>query len=290
MKKLTFMAASAIAAMSIMSCGNSTPKANLKSDVDSMSYAIGMAQTQGLKEYLVGRMGVDTTYMKEFIKGLNEGANAGDDKKKAAYYAGIQISHQIRNQMVMGINHEVFGDDSTKTISLKNFMAGFVSGVTGKNGIMTVQEAGMMAQAKMQQLKAKTMEAKYGDNKKKGEEFMAANKSKEGIKTLPSGVQYKVIKEGNGPIPADTSMVSCNYEGRTIDGKVFDSSYKRNQPLKLRCNQTIKGWTDAMVHMPVGSVWEVYIPQELAYGEREQGDIKPFSVLIFKIELLGIEK
>ena len=290
MKKLTFMAASAIAAMSIMSCGNSTPKANLKSDVDSMSYAIGMAQTQGLKEYLVGRMGVDTTYMKEFIKGLNEGANAGDDKKKAAYYAGIQIGQQIINQMVMGINHEVFGDDSTKTISLKNFMAGFVSGVTGKNGIMTVQEAGMMAQAKMQQLKAKTMEAKYGDNKKKGEEFMAANKSKEGIKTLPSGVQYKVIKEGNGPIPADTSMVSCNYEGRTIDGKVFDSSYKRNQPLKLRCNQTIKGWTDAMVHMPVGSVWEVYIPQELAYGEREQGDIKPFSVLIFKIELLGIEK
>ena len=288
MKKLTFMAASAIAAMSIMSCGNSTPKANLKSDVDSMSYAIGMAQTQGLKEYLVGRMGVDTTYMKEFIKGL--GANAGDDKKKAAYYAGIQIGQQISNQMVMGINHEVFGDDSTKTISLKNFMAGFVSGVTGKNGIMTVQEAGMMAQTKMQQLKAKTMEAKYGDNKKKGEEFMAANKSKEGIKTLPSGVQYKVIKEGNGPIPADTSMVSCNYEGRTIDGKVFDSSYKRNQPLKLRCNQTIKGWTDAMVHMPVGSVWEVYIPQELAYGEREQGDIKPFSVLIFKIELLGIEK
>ena len=290
MKKLTFMAASAIAAVSIMSCGNSTPKANLKSDVDSMSYAIGMAQTQGLKEYLVGRMGVDTTYMKEFIKGLNEGANAGDDKKKAAYYAGIQIGHQISNQMVMGINHEVFGDDSTKTISLKNFMAGFVSGVTGKNGIMTVQEAGMMAQAKMQQLKAKTMEDKYGDNKKKGEEFMAANKSKEGIKTLPSGVQYKGIKEGNGPIPADTSMVSCNYEGRTIDGKVFDSSYKRNQPLKLRCNQTIKGWTDAMVHMPVGSVWEVYIPQELAYGEREQGDIKPFSVLIFKIELLGIEK
>ena len=290
MKKLTFMAASAIAAMSIMSCGNSTPKANLKSVVDSMSYAIGMAQTQGLKEYLVGRMGVDTTYMKEFIKGLNEGANAGDDKKKAAYYAGIQIGQQISNQMVMGIHHQGFADDSPQTISLKNFMAGFVSGVTGKNGIMTVQEAGMMAQAKMQQLKAKTMEAKYGDNKKKGEEFMAANKSKEGIKTLPSGVQYKVIKEGNGPIPADTSMVSCNYEGRTIDGKVFDSSYKRNQPLKLRCNQTIKGWTDAMVHMPVGSVWEVYIPQELAYGEREQGDIKPFSVLIFKIELLGIEK
>ena len=234
MKKLTFMAALAIAAASITSCGNSTPKANLKSDVDSMSYAIGMAQTQGLKEYLVGRLGVDTTYMKEFIKGLNEGANAGDDKKKAAYYAGIQIGQQISNQMVMGINHEVFGDDSTKTISLKNFMAGFVSGVTGKKGLMTVEEAGIMAQTKMQQIKSKTMETKYGDNKKKGEDFMAANKKKDGVKTLPSGVQYKVIKEGKGAIPADTSMVSCHYEGRTIDGKVFDSSYKRNPPLKLR--------------------------------------------------------
>ena len=134
------------------------------------------------------------------------------------------------------------------------------------------------------------MMKQYGPNKEKGEKFLAENAKKEGVKTLPSGVQYKVIKEGTGSIPADTSKVKVNYEGRTIDGKVFDSSYKRNQPLTLRCNQTIKGWTDAMVHMPVGSVWEVYIPQNLAYGEREQGDIKPFSVLIFKIELLSIEK
>ena len=290
MKKLFFGAVVACAAATFVACGNSTPKADLKNDVDTMSYAMGMSQTQGLKEFLVERMGVDTAYMDDFIKGLNDGANAGDDKKKAAYYAGIQIGQQISNQMVMGINHEVFGDDSTKTISLKNFMAGFVSGVTGKKGLMTVEEAGIMAQTKMQQIKSKTMETKYGDNKKKGEDFLVANKKKEGVKTLPSGVQYKVIKEGTGAIPSDTSMVSCHYEGRTIDGKVFDSSYKRNQPLKLRCNQTIKGWTDAMVHMPVGSTWEVYIPQELAYGEREQGDIKPFSVLIFKIELLGIEK
>ena len=284
------MAAMAIVAAGMVSCGKSTPKANLKSDVDTLSYAIGMAQTQGLKEYLVERMDVDTTYMKEFIKGLNEGANAGDDKKKAAYYAGIQIGQQISNIMMKNINREVFGNDSTKTISLKNFMAGFVSGVTGKNGLMTVEQAGQTAQTKMQQMKAEQMMKQYGPNKEKGEKFLAENAKKEGVKTLPSGVQYKVIKEGAGAIPADTSKVKVNYEGRTIDGKVFDSSYKRNQPLTLRCNQTIKGWTDAMVHMPVGSVWEVYIPQNLAYGEREQGDIKPFSVLIFKIELLGIEK
>ena len=290
MKKFSFMAALAIVAAGMVSCGKSTPKANLKSDVDTLSYAIGMAQTQGLKEYLVERMDVDTTYMKEFIKGLNEGANADDDKKKAAYYAGIQIGQQISNIMMKNINREVFGNDSTKTISLKNFMAGFVSGVTGKNGLMTVEQAGQTAQTKMQQMKAEQMMKQYGPNKEKGEKFLAENAKKEGVKTLPSGVQYKVIKEGSGAIPADTSKVKVNYEGRTIDGKVFDSSYKRNQPLTLRCNQTIKGWTDAMVHMPVGSVWEVYIPQNLAYGEREQGDIKPFSVLIFKIELLGIEK
>ena len=290
MKKFSFMATLAIVAAGMVSCGKSTPKANLKSDVDTLSYAIGMAQTQGLKEYLVERMDVDTTYMKEFIKGLNEGANAGDDKKKAAYYAGIQIGQQISNIMMKNINHEVFGDDSTKTISLKNFMAGFVSGVTGKNGLMTQEQASMTAQSKMQEIKSKEMMKQYGPNKEKGEKFLAENAKKEGVKTLPSGVQYKVIKEGSGSIPADTSKVKVNYEGRTIDGKVFDSSYKRNQPLTLRCNQTIKGWTDAMVHMPVGSVWEVYIPQDLAYGEREQGDIKPFSVLIFKIELLGIEK
>ena len=278
----------AFAAATFVSCGNSTPKADLKDEVDTLSYAMGMAQTQGLKEYLSDRLQIDTAYMDDFIKGLNDGANAGDDKKKAAYYAGIQIGQQISNQMVKGINHEVFGDDSTKTISLKNFMAGFVSGTTGKKGLMTVEQAGRVAQEKMVSIKAKAMEKQYGPNKVAGEKFLAANKKKPGVVTLPSGVQYKVIKEGNGPMPKDTSMVKVNYEGKTIDGKVFDSSFKRGQAVDLRANQVIKGWTDALVHMPAGSVWEVYIPQQLAYGEREQGQIKPFSVLIFKIELISV--
>lgn len=106
---------------------------------------MGITQSQGLTEFLVERMGVDTTYMDALIAGLNDGANAGDDKKKAAYYAGIQIGQQISNQMVKkGINHEVFGEDSTKTISLKNFMAGFVSNTTGKKGLMTMEQAGQL--------------------------------------------------------------------------------------------------------------------------------------------------
>ena len=110
------------------------------------------------------------------------------------------------------------------------------------------------------------------------------------MKVLDGGVQYKVIKEGNGPLPKDTSLVKVHYEGKTLDGKVFDSSYKRGEPANFRANQVIKGWTEALVHMPAGSIWEVYIPQELAYGERQQGaDIKPFSMLIFKIELLEVD-
>ena len=286
MKKLTIVAAMAIVAAGFTACGNGAPKASLKSDLDSMSYAIGMAQTQGLKEYLVDRVGMDTTYMDEFIKGLNEGVNAGENKKKAAYYAGIQIGQQVSNQIIKGINHEVFGEDSTKTISMKNFMAGFISGTTGKQGLMTMDQAQTVAQTKMQEIKARELEKTYGENKAAGEKFLAENAKKEGVKTLPSGVQYKVLKEGTGATPADTSLVKVHYEGRTLDGNVFDSSYKRNEPTTLRCNQVIKGWTEALVNMPEGSVWEVYIPQEQAYAERETRDIKPFSMLIFKIELI----
>ncbi len=290
MKKITLAALVAVAAATFTACGNSTPKADLKNDIDSVSYAIGMAQTQGLKTYLAMNLGVDTAYMDEFFKGLNEGANAGDDKKKAAYYAGIQIGQQISNQMVKGINHELFGDDSTKTISLKNLMAGFISGASGKKGLMTVSQAQDYVQNKMNSIKKKAMEQQYGANRKAGEKFLAAYKKQAGVKSLPGGVLYKVIKEGSGEMPKDTSTVKVNYEGKTIDGKVFDSSYKNRQPITVKANQVIPGWTTALTHMPVGSVWEVAIPQNLAYGDRDQGQIKPFSVLIFKIELLGVEK
>ena len=290
MKKLAIVATMAISAATFMSCGNSTPKADLKNDVDSMSYAMGYSQTQGLKEYLVGRMQIDTTYMDEFLKGLNVGASAGDDKKKAAYYAGIQIGQQISNQMIKGINSEVFGEDSTKSISLKNFLAGFAAGTTGKGSVkMTMEEAMKLAQTKMSQIKSQNMEKQYGPNKAAGEKFLKENAKKPGVVTMPSGLQYKVIKVGNGPMPKDTSTVVVNYEGKTIDGKVFDSSYEKKEPVTMRVNQVIPGWTEALLRMPEGSAWEVYVPQNLAYGEREAGQIKPFSTLIFKIELVKVK-
>ncbi|MDD6130856.1 MAG: FKBP-type peptidyl-prolyl cis-trans isomerase [Prevotellaceae bacterium] len=288
MKKFGFIFAAALAAL-MSACGNSTPKADMKNDVDSLSYAIGMAQTQGLKQYLVQRMGVDTAYINEFVKGLNDGASAGDDKKTAAYYAGVQIGQQIL-QMEKGINNELFGEDSTQTISHKNFMAGFVAGTLEKDGLMTTEEAGQMAQAKMQVVKSQHMEKVYGDNKKACEEYMAKIAKKEGIQKLDNGVYYEVITEGKGEIPADTSRVKVNYEGKLINDSIFDSTYKRGEPTTFRCNQVIPGWTNALTHMPVGSTWKVYIPQDQAYADREAGLIKPFSCLIFKIELISIEK
>lgn len=280
------MAAALVATMA--SCSKSgAPKADLKTDVDSLSYSIGLAQTQGLKAYLANTVGIDTTDMAEFIKGLNEGANAGDDKKKMAYFAGVQIGQQISQQMMKGINYELYGEDSTQTISLKNFMAGFVSGVNGKTDIMTVEQAQELATKKMESIKKEQMEKKYGDNKKKSEEYMANIAKKAGVKALANGVYYEVITEGKGAIPADTSRVKVKYEGKLIDGTVFDKT--ETDPITFSCNAVTPGWTEALTHMPVGSKWIVYIPQDQAYGAREAGNIKPFSALTFTIELIDIE-
>lgn len=290
MKKFTFAALFAIAAAAFTSCGNGTPKANLNNDIDTLSYAIGMAQSDGLKQYLVERMGVDTAYIDEFIKGLNEGAAAADDKKKQAYLAGVQIGQQVSTQIYKGVNYEVFGEDSTQTISMQNLLAGFVSGTTGKKQLMTLEQARQTAENMMRAIKTKNMEKQFGDYKKQNEAYLAANAKKPGVVTLPSGVQYKVLTEGTGAIPADTCRIKVHYEGKTIDGKVFDSSIQRGEPVEMMVTQAIPGWVEAVKHMPVGSKWEVTIPQALAYGERAQGElIKPFSTLIFTIELIEIK-
>ena len=289
MKKISILAVAAIAA-AMVSCGNGTPKADIKTDIDTLSYAVGMAQTRGLKEYLVQRMGMDTAYIDDFVKGLNESVNAGDDKKKAAYYAGQQIGQQISQQMIKGLNYELFGEDSTQTVSLNNFMAGFVAATTGKGELMTLDSAAVLAETMMVTIKDKQINERYADNKVASEKFMAEIAKKEGIQTLGDGIYYEVITEGKGEIPADTDRVKVDYEGTLINDSVFDSSYKRGEPTTFMCKQVIPGWTKALTHMPVGSTWKVYIPQEQAYGSQDRGMIKPFSALVFKIELHSIEK
>jgi FKBP-type peptidyl-prolyl cis-trans isomerases 1 len=288
MKKVSIFMAIAAAA-TLASCTGKGPKADLKTDIDSLSYSIGMSQTQGLKDYLVQKVEMDTAYMDEFIKGLNEGVKE-TSKKKDAYFAGLQIGQQIKNQMIKGVNKELFGEDSTKTISIDNFMAGFVAGTLGKNQKMTMQQAQEYTQKNMEAIKAKSMEKAYGANKKAGEDFLAANKAKPGVVTTASGLQYKIVKAGTGATPSDTSKVKVNYKGTLIDGTEFDSSYKRKEPATFVANQVIKGWTEALKLMPAGSKWIIYVPQNLAYGSRDAGQIKPFSTLVFEVELLEIVK
>lgn len=290
MKKFTIAALTCIAAAAFTSCGNGTPSASLKNDVDTLSYALGMSQSDGIKEYLSERLGIDTAYIDDFLKGVTEGATAGEDKKKAAYMAGLQIGTQFGTQMLKGANYELFGNDSTQTISLKNVIAGFADGVKGKGALMTVDQARKTFEVKMPAIKKASMEKQYGEYKKANEKYLADNAKKPGVVTLPSGVQYKVITEGKGALAADTSMVKVHYEGKTIDGQVFDSSYKRGEPVDMRANQVIPGWKEVLTKMPVGSKWEVSIPADLAYGAEARGQIiKPFSTLVFTIELISIK-
>ena len=277
------------------SCTAQSPKANLKTDIDSLSYAIGMARTEGLDQYLA-QQGIDSTQMADFLKGVYEGAAKIDDKD-AAYMAGLQIGQMVSKQWVEGFNQQIFGSDSTMTLSREDMLAGFVAGVIGKGGAMDMAKAQEYMRTQMDAIKEKAIAEKYADNKAAGEKFLAENKTKEGVVTTESGLQYKVITEGKGEIPADTCKVKVHYKGTLIDGTEFDSSYSRKdkdgnpQPATFRANQVIKGWTEALTMMPVGSKWELYIPQELAYGARETGgQIKPFSTLIFEVELLSIEK
>lgn len=288
MKKVTFLMALAVAA-GLASCTAQSPKANLKTDIDSLSYAFGMAQTEGIEQYF-NQQGIDSTQMADFIKGFNEGATK-IGKKDGAYMAGLQLGQMVSKRWVEGLNQQVFGTDSTKTVSRENLLAGFIAGATGKGGAMDMAKAQEYTRTQMEAIKEKATAEKYADNKAAGEKFLAENKTKEGVVTTPSGLQYKIITKGNGAIPADTSKVKVNYKGTLIDGTEFDSSDKHNGPATFQANRVITGWTEALTMMPVGSKWELYIPSELGYGAKETGGpIKPFSTLIFEIELLGIEK
>ena len=293
MKKVSIVMALAVAA-GMASCTAQSPKGNIKTDIDSLSYAIGMARTEGLEQYLA-QQGIDSTQMSTFLKGFNEGAQK-ISKEDVAYMAGLQIGQMVSKQWVEGFNQQIFGEDSTQTLSRENMLAGFVAGVVGKGGALEMAQAQDYMRTKMDIIREKAIEKKYADNKAAGEKFLAENKTKEGVVTTESGLQYKIITKGTGAIPADTSKVKVNYKGTLIDGTEFDSSYKRkdkdgkSQPATFRANQVIKGWTEALTMMPVGSKWELYIPYDLAYGSRETGgQIKPFSTLIFEVELVGIE-
>lgn len=203
-----------------------------------------------------------------------------DLKAKASYSIGIGLGKNIKNM--------------TADVDVDLIAKGIKDGIAGGKMLLTDEQIAAALQSFQQQLNVKMAEAAKGageKNKKEGEAFLAENKKKPGVVALPSGLQYKEIKAGTGKTPKATDTVSTHYKGTLLDGTEFDSSYKRGQPASFPVNGVIPGWTEALQKMKVGSKWQLFIPSELAYGENPQpgSPIGPNSVLVFDIELLGVQ-
>jgi FKBP-type peptidyl-prolyl cis-trans isomerase FklB len=201
-------------------------------------------------------------------------------KDKASYALGMKIGGDLKRS---GVQTAV--DPAIVARGLRDALGGTKPLLTEEDERSALTQ--LQTQVRGQQ-QAKAHEAGIGA-RKEGETFLAANKSKEGVVTLPSGMQYKILKEGSGPKPTASDTVTCNYRGTLINGKEFDSSYKRGQPTSFPVGGVIKGWTEALQLMPVGSKWELFIPPDMAYGDQGAGgDIGPGETLIFEVELISI--
>ncbi len=255
---------------------------------DTLSYTAGMTMTTGLDKYIEQAFGVKKEQMGAFVSGMLEYYKGMDDSERQAYLTGIAIASQLKSQMLPGIKKEF--TDTPDSIVTKNIFRGFVDALLSDTTRFNMEDAEEEFNALREKNKTAKEEALYGENRKKGEAFLAENAKKEGVVTTASGLQYKVITMGTGEKPKATSKVKVHYKGTLIDGTVFDESRKHGtEPLSFYANQVISGWTEALTLMPVGSTWELYIPQNLGYGSRNAGTIPPYSTLIFTVELIGIE-
>lgn len=257
----------------------------LKSAADSLSYATGMTMSNGLDAYLEQQFGITKELMPDFIRGLKEGISKRKDANFAAHGVGIAVSRQIESRLLPNMVSQF--EESKSPVNTEILYSGIVAAMSKDSTMMSPATAAKFF--KEQEIAIR--QQREAENKAKNEAFMAENKAKEGVVTLPSGLQYRIIKKGTGAIPKATDDVQVIYEGKTIDGKVFDSTAKHGTEFDtFNVGGLIKGWTEALQLMPVGSKWEIFIPYNLAYGERGAGrDIAPYSTLIFTLELKDID-
>ena len=247
----------------------------LATESDSLSYAAGVHATRGLIPFIQQSYKVDTAYMADFIRGYEEAIAKANTPQGTAYIVGMQIAQMVNQRILPGTREEL--KSAKDSIDAAMFSRGFVAALANDTTLFSVKKAG--------EFKTQILAGA-------GEKFLAANAKKPGVKVLPSGLQYKVIKAGQGEVPKATDEVEVIYEGRLIDGTVFDATSKHGgaKTDKFRAGNLIKGWTEALTTMPVGSKWQLYIPYELAYGERQAGQIPPYSTLVFDLELVSIVK
>ena len=282
MKKYLMIALVLVASASLFTA-SAAKKKNVKkvtpvvlaTESDSLSYAAGVHATRGLIPFIQQSYKVDTAYMADFIRGYEEAIAKANTPQGTAYIVGMQIAQMVNQRILPGTREEL--KSAKDSIDAAMFSRGFVAALANDTTLFSEKKAG--------EFKTQVLAGA-------GEKFLAANAKKPGVKVLPSGLQYKVIKAGQGEVPKATDEVEVIYEGRLIDGTVFDATSKHGgaKTDKFRAGNLIKGWTEALTTMPVGSKWQLYIPYELAYGERQAGQIPPYSTLVFDLELVSIVK
>ena len=240
--KLTNILAATVVGLSVVSCSNGQfqQKSSLATEVDSVSYALGLDMANKIKENF-------------------------DDMDQGLFVQGFKNGMDSTNLLI-------------ESKDINNILRTFF------------QKKQQERMKEMQEEQAKKAEVEFGDNKKAGEEFLAENKTKDGVQTTESGLQYIVLKEGEGEAPTASSRVKVHYHGTLTDGTVFDSSVERGEPSEFGVGQVIKGWTEGLQLMRPGAKYKFFIPQDLAYGAQQRGQyIKPFSALVFEVELLEVK-
>lgn len=257
-------------------CGTKAKTIELKNFTDSLNYAFGVLNGNDIRTYVLANDS-DGVMFKEFIDAINKGLKANVQNPQLVSM-GENIGKQIKAQEATGL----IGVEGLDT-DFELIKQGFVNGMYRKFGEWDEVGANVYIQTTINNIK-------YGDTKAEGERFLEENKLKEGVIVTESGLQYEVLKMGKGQKPSATDRVKVHYHGTLINGTVFDSSVERGEPITFGLNQVIAGWTEGVQLMPVGSKFRFYIPQQLAYGDREAGKIPPYSTLIFEVELLDIEK
>ncbi len=246
---------------------------------DTFSYAIGVVQAASLRQYLMQQEGVDSAYLSFAAQGIVTSFSAEEEKQIIALAAGLKIARVNRERIVPSLNQQAVGREDSTYVVPEIYSQALAQALMDQPTIFSADSA--------EKIVNRQMEYQQHVFRTSNEQWLEQNKKQKDVKTLPSGLQYRVLTQGNGPKPTENSKVEVNYEGRLIDGTVFDSSYRRGQPTQFPVTGVIKGWTEALLLMPEGSTWELYIPQELGYGERGAGrNIPAYATLIFKVELL----
>lgn len=246
---------------------------------DTFSYAMGVVQAPSLRQYLMQQEGVDSAYLSFAAQGIVTPLSEEETNQIIALAAGLKIARVNRERIIPSLNQQAVGREDSAYVVPEIYCQALALAMLGEPTAYSADSA--------EKIVNRQMEYQQDLFRISNEQWLEQNKKQKDVKTLPSGLQYRIITQGNGPKPTESSKVDVHYEGRLINGKVFDSSYTRGKSTQFPVTGVIKGWTEALLLMPEGSTWELYIPQELGYGERGAGrDIPAYATLIFKVELL----